>query len=112
MIMIPPKYFAFLEAVTLCRTSAERRIVLSVLCRDPKFIKAVKVICALTYQNAKNLTSHQKQQLKRFATVIEHLAKTLRLPKAKVIQHGGGLIAALLPIVASLVGSTINGART
>lgn len=109
--MIPEKYIELLKAIELCRTRQERTFLLTVLCRHEKFIKAMKLICKNIVTQSIPLTDKQKNQIKKHASVIFHVAKSRRSAKRSIIQSGGGFISILLPIVASLIGSAINGAR-
>jgi len=109
--MIPEKYWELLKAVELAKSKAERETLLIVLCRHKKFIKALKVLCKNTVNQKLPLTDKQKHQLKKHASVINYIAKSKRSAKRSIVQSGGGFISILLPILASLVGSAINGAN-
>ena len=110
--MIPDRYIALLELVASCRDINERRIVLKALCRNKKFIKAIKMICKNTVSQTVSLTNKQKNQLKKHASVINYIAKSSNSGRRSIVQSGGGFISVLLPIVTSLIGAAINGAST
>ena len=110
--MIPDKYIELLKTIKLCKSRSERKTLLTILCRHKKFIKAMKVICINTVNQSIPLTEKQKNQLKKHASVISYIASSRRSARNHIVQSGGGFISILLPIVASLIGSAINGANS
>jgi hypothetical protein len=109
--MIPDRYMGFLEIVAQCRSISERRTLLRVLCRDKKFIKAVRLICANTVKNRVSLSTADKRRLRNHAKTIAYVARSSRGGTRRIVQNGGGFLSVLFPIVASLVGAAINGAN-
>lgn len=110
--MIPQKYIELLKVISLCNSKSERQSVLTVLCRHKKFIKAMKILCKNTVNQSLPLTDKQKHQLRKHASVISYIAKSRRSAKKSIVQSGAGFVSILLPIVASLIGSAINGASS
>ena len=109
--MIPNKYIELMKLIDLTKSVDERKALLRILCRHKKFIKAMKVICKNTIDCQIPLDKKQKNQLRKHAAVINYIAKSPRSAKNSIVQSGGGFISILLPIVASLIGSAINGQR-
>lgn len=109
--MIPEKYMELIKSIELCRNRQERTFLLTILCRHQKFIKAMKLICKNIVNQSIPLTDKQKNQIKKHASVIFYVAKSRRSARKSIVQSGGGFISILLPIVASLIGSAINGTR-
>lgn len=110
--MIPDQYIAYLNLVANCKKATERRNLLKVLCRDKKFIKAVKLVCNNTVKSRLRLTERQKNQLKPHAKTINYIARSTRSGTRAIVQSGGGFLSVLLPIVTTLVGAAINGANS
>jgi len=110
--MIPEKYIELLKIISLCNSKTERKTLSTILCRHKKFIKAMKIICKNTVNEKIPLTERQQNQLRKHASVISNIANSRRSAKKSIVQSGGGFVSILLPIVASLIGSAINGARS
>lgn len=109
--MIPDYYWGQLNLILQCKSPQARKLAIAAAYQDKKFIKALKMICKNTINQGLDLTEKQKNQLKKHAAAISFIAESRTNGKRKVIQNGGGFLSILIPLVASLVGSAINGAN-
>jgi len=110
--MIPQRYMILLQLVASTRQAKERKALLKILCRDKKFIKAVKMICSNTAKNQTKLTPREINLLRPHAKVIAKIAKQSQgRGDRAIVQSGGGFILPLIPIITSLIGAAINGAN-
>ena len=110
--MIPEKYLAYLALVTACKSKTERQSLLRILCRDAKFIRAVKLICANTVNRNVQLTERQKKLLRPHAKAIAYIGHRSSSCTRVIEQSGAGFLSVLLPIVTTLIGAAINGANS
>lgn len=109
--MIPERYMTLLALVSTTKKANERKQLLKILCRDKKFIKAVKMVCVNTAKHQGKLTPRQVKLLRPHAKVIAKIAKQTRGEDKSIVQSGGGFFLPLIPIITSLIGAAINGAN-
>ena len=110
--MIPEYYMHLLQSLSLCKSVKERQQLLTVFCRDKKFVKVVKLICQNTISKEVPLTKDQQNKLKKYADKINKIGVSRKSTRTTIVQSGGGFISILLPVVASLIGGIINGTRS
>ena len=107
--MIPQKYIDQLTQVAQLKKKNSRQALLKSLYKDPKFIKALKIICKNTIACKVPLSKTEKRKLCRHAKAITHIAKTKSSARNIVLQNGGGFLSVLVPLVTTLLGEVLNG---
>lgn len=105
------KYFVVLEHLASVTSKKDRSVLLRIFSRNPLFIKALREICSNTVKGQLNLSKTDKNRLRKHKDIISCLATKGKPVKRKLIQSGSGFLSIILPLVASVVGSLLNGAQ-
>jgi len=107
--MIPQQYIDQLSQVANTKNKKKRQVLLKTLYKDPKFIKALKLVCKNTLECNVPIPKEAKRKLCHHAKAITHIAKTKSSGRNIVLQNGGGFLSVLVPLVTTLLGAAING---
>lgn len=101
------KYLPVFECVSKIKRREDRKVVLSILAKEPNFIKALEEIAVNTVEGNIKLAKSQKTSLKKHKELLVQLSE--KRGKKLLSQSGGGFLPILIPLVADLIGSLING---
>lgn len=107
--MIPETYLKLLQEVANANSRSKRVQLIKQHYKDPKFIKAIKLVCKNTVKCKVPLSIKDKRRLRPHAKTISKIAKSKTNGKQTIIQNGGGFLSILIPIVTSLLGAAFNG---
>ena len=93
------KHFSYIEALSMCFNAGERTLILTILTRDPQFLKFVKLICKNTINAEVQLSNSDKLKLHKHAESIMKIAMSRGNAKQLIINSNGGFLPILLPSV-------------
>lgn len=100
------QHLPLLEAVMRIKDVNERKQVLQILLRDRKLKKVIREIALNVVEGNVPLTANEKRMLQKYKSTIWKL-KAKHSVRRVVNQDGEGFLSILLPIIASLIGSSI-----
>ena len=106
MSQLIEQYLPLLEAIMRIKNTHDRRQVLQILLRDRKLKKVIREIALNVVEGNVPLTSSDRKLLQKYKSTIWKL-KAKHSVQRIINQEGEGFLGILLPIIASLIGSSI-----
>ena len=102
------QYLPLLEAIIRIKNPSDRRKVLTIFLKDHKLKKVLREIALNVVEKNVPLTQQQKRKLARYKSALWSL-RSRKGVKQVIEQEGEGFLSILLPIVTSLIASSLDG---
>ena len=109
-MIISNVHFAFLKILSEERDPLCRKFLLRAFCKDKKFIKVLRYLCKMTINGKFNIPPKEYKKLKQYISDLKLFSSKRKANKSRISQNGAGFLTVLFPIVASVLGSLVNGA--